>query len=752
MKSVFVAARNLLRSLLLAAVIFLSISSLRAHEGMWIPSTLQQLVIGDMQAAGLRLTAEQIYSINQSSLKDAIVHFGGGCTAEVLSDQGLILTNHHCGYSQIQSHSSVEQDYLKDGFWAMSKGAELPNPGLSATFVKRIEDVSESMLEAAGDLEGEQREIALGRRAATLIQEATQDNHYKAEIKPFFFGNAFYLIITEVFPDVRLVGAPPSSIGKFGGDTDNWEWPRHTGDFALFRIYAGKDNLPAAYSEENIPYTPEHSLPINMSGLKPGDFTMVFGFPGRTDQYLVSDAVAYVLEEANPMRKAMREASLGVIDRAMGQSDTLRIKYAAKQSRIANAHKKWIGQSQGLEQYNALEKKKAFEREFRELAAKSDVHEADLPDQLAKLYQDYADHSLSRDFLIEFYYYGPEVLRYASSFQKFVEGYDKLSEEGELKTEKEKLKQSVESHFKNYDIRVDRDILAAQAPIVVERCPEILRPEILTEMLQKHKGDAEAMARSFFARSVFADKDALINLFKKADKKIIKSIESDPAYLTALQILSKWQEKGAPEYRRFSEAEEQLMGRYVKAMMELFPDRIYWPDANSTLRITYGAMEGSEPRDGVEYLPYTTLDGVIRKYQPGHRDFDLPKRLIDLHREGDYGPYHTDGELRVCFLGSNHTTGGNSGSPALDADGYLVGLNFDRTWESTMSDIMFNPEICRNIMVDIKYVLFIVDKFANAGHLIAEMDLRYPEAGSELHEVREKVGSSEVLIPTSVKP
>ncbi len=712
-------------ALLTLIVFFASPRPAAAHEGMWIPSTLQKLVIGDMQAAGLELSAEDIYSINQSSLKDAIVHFGGGCTAEVISRKGLILTNHHCGYSQIQSHSSVENDYLKEGFWAQEMTDEFPNEGLTASFVVRIEDVTDAMKEAAGELEGAERQAALRAMASTLIEAATRDNGYEAEINPFFYGNSYYMVVKEIFRDVRLVGAPPSAIGKFGGDTDNWEWPRHTGDFALFRIYADADNKPADYSPANVPYTPKHSLPINMDGLDPGDYTMVFGFPGVTEQYLTSDAVAYVLEQANPARKAMREASLGVIDRAMGSSDELRIKYAAKQSRIANAHKKWIGQTMGLQRYDVLGQKTEFEEKFREAAADNPDIDPEIPARLGELYAEFSPYVLARDYLIEFYFYGPEILRFAEQFAQVAEFRDSLDDAGLLSEKVEKLKTAAEKHFKNYDRITDRQIMAAQFAVFTEGCPEMLVPQVLREYASKYGEDGKRAADAFFGQTVFADKEALMKLLDKPNKKMAKTVLKDPAYLAGAGLMQNYRSAVAPGYAYFNDRKDALMREYVAARMTLFPEVNYWPDANSTLRITFGSMEGSRPRDGMKYMPYTTLAGIAEKYIPDHRDFDVPEKLLELQRERDYGPYATEGEMRVCFLGSNHTTGGNSGSPALDARGHLVGLNFDRTWESTMSDIMFNGEICRNIMVDIKYVLFIIDKFAGAGHLIDEMELVY---------------------------
>jgi len=713
---------------LLLLPFLLIFSTLSAHEGMWVPSTLAKLVIDDMHDAGLKLSAEEIYSINQSSLKDAIVLFGGGCTAEVISDEGLILTNHHCGYSQIQYHSSLENDYLKNGFWAMDRSEELTNPGLTATFVERIEDVTDAMMEAAGALEGLERNEALAAKAMQLEQAATSGGIYGAEVKPFFYGNAYYMIVTETFTDVRLVGAPPSSIGKFGGDTDNWEWPRHTGDFSLFRIYASPYNKPADYSEENIPYKPKASLEIDMSGVQSGEFTMVFGFPGTTYQYLTSEAVDYVTNVQNPIRIGMREASLGVIDSAMELSDENRIKYAAKQSRISNSYKKWIGQNMGLERFRALDKKKAQEAEFlKRLADSDEAQYIGLLDGVTALYDEYEKYQLSRDYLIEFFYYGPELTRFSTKFKNIVDSYDSLETTGLMEEELNILTKAMDSFYKNYDPEVDQEIFKAQSSIFITGCPEELMSSTLDEMADKSGNDWSALTDEIYELSILDNREELAKLLEKSGKKISKTLAQDPFYLMAQELLNNYNDRVRGSYNTFKFLEGEYMKDYVRLTMELFPEKDYWPDANSTLRLTYGKMEGSEPMDGMAYKPYTTLEGLYYKYIPGDKEFDVPEKLLELYNKKDYGQYATDGELRVCILGSNHTTGGNSGSPALNAKGQLVGLNFDRTWESTMSDIMFNPEICRNIMVDAKYVLFIIDKFAGAGHLVKEMKLVHEE-------------------------
>ncbi|MEM9050671.1 MAG: S46 family peptidase [Bacteroidota bacterium] len=720
---------NRFKSVIFLSLSFLfSISTATAHEGMWMPNTLAKLVIDDMHDAGLKLTAEEIYSINQSSLKDAIVLFGGGCTAEVISNEGLILTNHHCGYGQIQYHSSLENDYLKNGFWAMNRSEELVNPQLTATFVVRIEDVTNKMLGAAAGLEGAERSAALRGKAQELEGSAVEGSKYGAQVKPFFYGNAYYMIVTETFKDVRLVGAPPSSIGKFGGDTDNWEWPRHTGDFSLFRIYASAENEPADYAEDNVPYKPKKSLEIDMSGIQPGEYTMVFGFPGRTYQYLTSYAVDYAINVQNPARIGMRRASLSVIDAAMEASDANRIKYAAKQSRISNGYKKWIGQNMGLEKYRALEMKQSQEEEFKKRLMASDNSDYEnLLDRMYALYEENNKYQLARDYLIEFYYYGPELLRFSSRFTNLIDNYDSLETTGQLQTVIDGLKKGLESFYKNYDAEVDKGIFRIQSPIFLEKSPALLHSATMKSYAEKSGNDWNAFAEEVYENSILDDRAALEELLTKSGKKISKTLSQDPFYLISKETLENYDLNARSQYGIFKGQEDAFMKDYLRLTMELFPDKDYFPDANSTLRLTYGKMEGSEPQDGMAYQPYTTLEGVYYKYVPGDKEFDVPEKLLDLYESKDYGQYATNGEMRVCILGSNHTTGGNSGSPALNAEGQLVGLNFDRTWESTMSDIMFNPEICRNIMVDAKYVLFIIDKFAGAGHLVEEMNLVFPK-------------------------
>lgn len=695
--------------ILLGAFAF-SHSSSHAKEGMWIP-TLLQAVEGDMQAMGLHLTAEDIYSINAGSLKDAIVHFNGGCTAEMISDQGLLLTNHHCGYGQIAYHSTVENDYLTDGFWAKSRAEELANPDLVATFIDRIEDVTDRVRNAE-DMQAVKDE---------LVADATDGTGLEAEVVAFDFGNSFYLITTKTYRDVRLVGAPPSAVGKFGGDTDNWVWPRHTGDFSMFRIYADANNEPADYSESNVPFKPGHHFPVDLGGVKEGDFTMVFGFPGRTEQYLTSDAVSFVVEQLNPARIEMRDASLAVVNAARARSAELRIAYADKQSSIANAWKKWIGQNTGLNELDAVGKKLELEAEFMARAAAADhVQWMQLISKMQAANAERNPYMLARSLFIEWIYYGPDALSFAWAFAPLVERWEATEAAGEIDAVIEELRGRTESHFRQYDAEVDRDILAALvAPYLAH-----IDDEFVPEALQSAASNPDEWASRAFEKSVFDDRDAVEALLDKGSAKGFAKLAKDPLYVLIKSMRNTYFDRVATGYGAATSKLDSLTGEYTNGLRTLFPERAFFPDANSTLRLTYGKVEGSSPYDGMQYLPFTTAKGILQKYIPGDADFDLPTDLVAALEAGEWGAYaNEDGELPVCFTGSNHTTGGNSGSPAIDGDGHLVGINFDRSWESTMSDILFDGSRCRNIMVDIRYVLWITDVYAGAGHLVQEMDV-----------------------------
>jgi len=691
-------------------------SLVRAEEGMLIPSLIEAFE-SDMKAMGMRLTAEDLYSVNKSSVKDAIMHFGGGCTAEIVSPQGLLLTNHHCGYSQVQSHSSLEHDYLKNGFWAKTKADELPNAGLTATRIVRIDDVTASMLSGtAGITDPAKLQQIMAANMKTLIDDAKRGTHYTADVQAFDYGNSYYLMLKEVFLDVRLVGSPPNSIGKFGGDTDNWVWPRHTGDFSVFRIYAGADNKPAPYSASNVPYVPLHHLPIAFKDRVEGEFTMVYGFPGLTEQHLSSGNLQYIIDQQRPMEISMRTKSLSVIDAAMRASDQTRIQYSAKQARIANAWKKNIGQIGGLKQLDAVSIKKDYEAEYIRRANSKDEWKiyAPIVDQMNNLVVAKSTYEYHYTLIVEYLFVGPELFRLARVLEDMERNYAKYKESGELEKKLENMRKGAEGFFKDYDVKVDQGIF----DVLTVEFRKYLDPKFTIAGVNN-----PALSKTIYAKSMLVSKEKYLAFLKNLSEKSFKKLNKDPGYAYFKQCWSVFQEDILPGSMEFSNEMDALLKTYVAGKKVMFKDEKQWSDANSTLRITYGKLEGSAPTDGMAYTSHTTLKGIIDKYQTGNPDFELLPRMLELYDSKDFGDYAQNGELWVCFTGSNHTTGGNSGSPVLNADGHLMGLNFDRSWESTMSDFLFDPARCRNIVVDIRYVLWVMDKYSGAKHLVDEMTL-----------------------------
>tara|TARA_R110002050_G_scaffold204327_3_gene339780 strand:- start:24988 stop:27150 length:2163 start_codon:yes stop_codon:yes gene_type:complete len=716
------------KRLLALAFIVLAMTSVSiAKEGMWIPLLLQQYNATDLENAGLKISVSDIYDANKSSMKDAVVLFGGGCTAEIISKEGLLLTNHHCGYGQIQQHSTVENDYLTNGFWAMSKKEELPNEGLSVLFIKGIEDVSKIVLAGISvDTPENERQELIKTRIDSIKNVVKENKALGADIKPFYHGNQYFLFITETYTDIRLVGAPPSSIGKFGFDTDNWVWPRHTGDFSMFRIYANKDNQPADYAEDNIPYTPKHHFPVSLAGIAENDFSMVFGFPARTNEYLPATAVKFIIEEENPSKIRMRDVSLGIINKAMRYSPELNIQYAAKQSRISNAWKKYKGQIIGLNKTQAMKKKLALEAEFN-VAVQKDPETfgkyANVLSAYEKNYSGFKSYSMARSMFIEVYYYGPEILRFSKRFEGLTrEGITK-EERNELIVE---LRSAAEGFYKDFNANVDQEIMNKLIPeYLVSVTTSLVPPMVFSSFGVNDAKKAEKTSKSIYEKSLFASKATLFKFLDSYNDKSYKKILTDPAFVVATDIESTYFERVSKPYRAGQLKLDSIQRVYMAGLMEVLPEyKNYYPDANFTLRLSYGKVTGSEPVDGMVYKYYTTMEGIAQKRDTNSYEYNVPQKLMDLYEAKDFGQYaDSAGRMHVCYTATNHTSGGNSGSPALNAKGELVGLNFDRTWESTMSDIMYDPEICRNIMVDVRYVLFIIDKYAGAGHLVEEMDL-----------------------------
>ena len=697
-------------------------SSSFAGEGMWIPSLLEKFNIDDMHEKGFRLSAEEIYSINHSSLKDAVVIFGGGCTGEVISDEGLLLTNHHCGYSYIQKHSTVDHNYLENGFWSESNEEELKNPGLTATFLVRIEDVTERVMENVNDdMTETERQAAVDEAVSSLEDKATEGTHYEAVTKPFYYGNEYYMFIYETYRDVRLVGTPPSSIGKFGGDEDNWMWPRHTGDFSLFRIYADENNDPAEYSEDNVPYTPKKYLPISLEGYERGDFTMVMGYPGSTKQYLTSDAVRLIQKYRNPQRIKLRDKRLEVMEKYMDKSEAIKLKYASKQSGVSNSWKRWKGEIRGLKRLNAIENKKQLEKQFTKWVGQDSERKEEyegLIKTFGQVYQDYKPYVMARDYFREAGYYAIELLRFASRWDQLV--HIKKQEQ----VDRVRSRMNIQDFYGDYVPDIDREICPRMLRSYYEHVKEQFHPRNFQTIEEEFNGDFNAYSRHLFDNSMFVDSAETRKFLENFEPEDTTAIMEDPAYKLADSFLDMYHKIIMPGYERYNTRLDSMYRIYVRGLRSMQEDKVFWPDANFTMRVAYGEVKGYHPRDAVIYTHQTTLEGVIGKNRKGLKDYQIPDKLRTLYEEKAYGRYaNEDDEMPVCFIASNHTSGGNSGSPVINASGELIGINFDRNWEGTMSDIMYDPTQCRNITVDIRYVLFIIDRFANADRLIEEMTL-----------------------------
>jgi hypothetical protein len=692
----------------------------KADEGMWIPLLLEKYNIQDMQAKGFKLTAEDIYSINQDCLMDAVVIFGGGCTGELVSDKGLLLTNHHCGYGAIQEHSSIENDYLTDGFWAMSMDEELPNSNLKVTFLKRIEDVTEKvLLNVSSDLTEDQRYEVIDSNIQVLKDEITKDNNYKASIKPFFYGNQYFLFVYEEYTDIRLVGAPPSSIGKFGGDTDNWMWPRHTGDFSIFRVYADKDNNPAEYSIDNVPYIPKRFLPVSIKGIHEGDFTWVMGYPGSTQEYLISDAIKLIANVRNPHRIKLRDKRLEVMNRYAEQNDTIRIKYASKNARVSNSWKRWKGEIVGLDRLNTIEKKQKLEQEFQNWAKNNNREEyLEVIPQLSEIYLGIEDYAVAYDYWRESIR-AIEVISFASRFDGLIKLVNTDEPQEKIEKEVKYLLTQKKKFFKDYIQNIDQEIFMELIPMYLTNVKKDYQPEIPNFSTEK----ISDYTNKLFNESIFTKEDECENLLMNFKKGDLVKIENDPVYRFYKLFADTYENKVESTFTSLNNKTKKLYRLYVKGLQEMNADKIFYPDANFTMRVSYGEVSGFSPGDGIEYEYFTTIDGVIEKDNPRIYDYDVPQRLKDLYKSKDFGRYTQNGTVPVCFVATNHTSGGNSGSPVLDAEGNLIGLNFDRAWDGIMSDMMFDPERSRNVTLDIRYLLFIVDKFAGAGHLVEEMNI-----------------------------
>ena len=686
---------------------------------MIIPSEMSNDLISIMQEMGSKLTADNIYNPDKTSINDAVIQFNGGCTGEIISPKGLILTNHHCGYGAIQSHSTFEHNYVKDGFWSQSLEEELPNPGMYVTFVRKIEDVTTQVLAGVDNLTDEQvKKSTIQQNINRLKKTLPKEDWQEIEIKSFFDGNSYYAFTVENYKDIRLVAAPPSSIGKFGADTDNWMWPRHSGDFSVFRIYADKNNRPAEYSPDNVPYQTDAYLKISIKPKKAGDFFLIYGFPGRTQEYLPAVAVQQKVEIINPARIKTRKIVLDIMKSYMEKNDTIKLQYTAKYARIANYWKKWIGENQGIKRAGAIDRKKNFEKYFLSQidVLKMDNEYKNIFNSFDKLYQQNRDIELARNYFIEIFYLNNDLFKRAFALYNLKQTYLQEGKESYKKLRK-KYAERLAGSFKNYNTEVDKDIFVALMNLYAKKMPEKYKNTTIKS------GDIKTLATNIYQNSVLNNPETLNKLLKKKPKKFIEIINKDAGYTFTEKFIDDYYQKISPDYQEIRSKINSLQKIYMKGIQQVMNNKPLYPDANGTLRISYGVIKGYEPRDAVYYYPISHVKGIIEKYIPGDYEFDVSKKLINLYKNKDFKPYSNTGEMPVNFLGTAHTTGGNSGSPVINKEGELIGINFDRVWEGTMSDLYYDQKICRNIMVDINYVLFVIDKIGNNKRLIDEMNI-----------------------------
>ncbi|HOU01251.1 MAG TPA: S46 family peptidase [Bacteroidales bacterium] len=714
-----------MKKIFAAVILLMSVFSFtaRADEGMWILPLIEKLNIGQMTEMGLRLSAEDIYSLNKASIKDAIVSIPG-CTGEIVSSQGLMLTNHHCGYDAIQSHSTVDHDYLTDGFWAMTKEHELPCSGMYANFLLKIEDVTSKVMEnVKPGMSESERSSAINDARRTIEKQASNGNNYRTSVTSFFGGNYYYLLVYERYTDVRLVGAPPSSIGKFGDDTDNWEWPRHTGDFSVFRVYSGPDGRPASYSSGNIPLKPKYWLPVSLKDLNKGDFTMVFGYPGRTQRYYTSYEVNELLAITNPNRIKIRGIKQEIWMADMKADHKIDIQYAASYSYSSNYWKYSIGQNMQLEKNNVLEKKESIETRFSSWIKADPDRQARYGEALNLIrssIQGRAPYLNAQQYLSECMQ-GFELLGfnpYGSLLLSVLRSGDKQHIAETVRRTKENLGEI----YKNYSAATDRKSTKAMLRLYRADVPEKFQPDFFSKIVdRKFGGDIDKFVDDMFDRSIFTNESKLTAFLNKPSAKIL---ENDPVALVA-ESFNKVIDYVSTEVSRFDEDLTKGRRLWIAALMEMDPGKTFYPDANSTMRMSYGTIQDYDPRDAVTYKYYTTTDGVLAKYKPGDYEFDLPQRFIELANKKQFGRYASSkGYMPVCFLTTNDITGGNSGSPVLNSKGELIGLAFDGNWEAMSGDVAYEPLLQRTIAVDIRYVLWIMDIYSGAGHLVDEMTIR----------------------------
>ena len=696
----------------------------RADEGMWLPSLVAKLNIQKMNELGCKLTADQIYNINKSSLKDAVVALDhGSCTAEVVSQDGLLLTNHHCGFDEIQKHSSVEHDYLNKGFWALTREEELPNPGKTVTFLIRIEDVTDKVMKnITADMDESARETKEAEAASQIEKEAKGSTQYETKVRSFFEANKFYLFVYETFRDVRLVGTPPQSIGKFGGETDNWVWPRHTGDFSMFRIYCGKDGKPADYSKDNVPYHPKYVFPISLKGIEKNDFSIVMGYPGTTTRYRTSQEVENIMNVVNDTRIKVRDAKLAIIREYMASSQRARIQYASKFARSANYYKYSIGQNNGLKALNVIEQKRDSEKEFTNWVNQSPEKVKLYGNALPLINKSYetTDDKVALEYMREGLLRGPEIFAFAAGTLSLHNGL-KAKNTAKVNRSRELLLRSLDEYFKDYDAQTDMKITGTLLKLYSKNVTSKYIPEFINKAASKYRGDFNEYAKQLFGKTIFADKKEVEDFLKSPS---LKKLEKDPAFIAAQSIYNTYSLISS-DVNKSSVDLEKGRRLYVAGIMDMNKNTVLYPDANSTMRLTYGVVNGYYPRDAVYYNYYTTLKGYTEKGIAGDVDFDYPAKLVEMYKAKDFGRYaDKDSTLHTCFITNNDITGGNSGSPVIDGNGGLIGIAFDGNWEAMSGDVAYEPFLQRCICVDIRFVLWTIDKFAGAGHLVKEMNIQ----------------------------
>lgn len=713
------------RKIILPILILFTILS-SAKEGMWLPNLLEQINEKDMQSLGMKISADDIYSINHSSIKDAVVQFGGGCTGEIVSNEGLLITNHHCGFSQIQSISSLEVNFLKDGFWAKTREDEIPCPGLTATFIIEIRDVTENILPLLSDSLSEKERTNLVKQIADSLERSAVDGtHCKASTKSFFNGNKYYMFITEVFRDIRYVGAPPLDIAKFGGESDNWLWPREQADFSLWRIYAGSDNKPADYSKDNKPFRPRYFFPVNIGGVRSGDFTMVLGFPGKTNLYATSDALGMIYSQTNPDKVNIRDVKLKIWEQAMAQNDTVQLQYSSKYKTVVNYYKKWKYENEGIEKFDVISKRQKFEDEFISWTKSNPERTKEygyvLEDYRSVLMRGKA-YSFLNDYTSEALL-GIELVNYVNTFRGLIEGNfrDSLGLQ-KVKALEEKLKKGISGSFKNYAPALDEKICAAMLELCWKNLPDTSRPAIFDKIKQDYSLDFKRYAHDVYSTSVFLQKNKLADVLENFDSSKAILLSKDPAWILSADVLSYQKVKVQPGYDLYMEESSAIQRKFMKGIMEMKKEEKLSPDANSTLRLSYGTVQGlTKSKKYKTYL--TTLDEILKNEGKNATEYHVSDELKALISKKDFGRYAFHGTVPVNFLSSNHTTNGNSGSPVLNAKGELIGVNFDRASEGMVSDLMYDENSGRNISVDIRYVLFLIEKVGKLDRLISEMKI-----------------------------